>query len=216
MQLILLGPPGVGKGTQAERLAESYRIAHISTGEMFRDAVAKGLELGKQANKYMAAGELVPDEIVIGMVEERLSRPDTAAGFLLDGFPRTTAQAEALDALLKRIGRPITAVVDLRADPEVLVKRLSGRRVCTKCGATYHVDNMPPAKEGVCDQCGGAVQQRKDDQPEAVRTRLVEYQSKTASLTDYYQKTGLLEAVDASGPVDEVLSVIQSLIGGRL
>ncbi len=216
MQLILLGPPGVGKGTQAERLAESYRIAHISTGEMFRDAVARGLELGKQANKYMAAGELVPDEIVIGMVEERLSRPDTAAGFLLDGFPRTTAQAEALDVLLKRIGRPITAVIGLRADQEVLVKRLSGRRVCRKCGATYHADNRPPAKEGVCDQCGGAVQQRKDDQAEAVRTRLVEYQSKTASLTDYYEKMGLLEAVDASGPVDEVLSVIQSLVGGRL
>lgn len=215
MRLILLGPPGVGKGTQAAKLAESYGIAHISTGEMFRDALAKGLELGLKANKYMAAGELVPDEIVIGMVEERLSRPDTDRGFLLDGFPRTAAQAVALDVLLSRIRQPLTAVIDLRAEQDELVARLSGRRVCPKCGETYHVRNMPPAKEGLCDSCGAALEQRRDDRPEAVRTRLQEYEDKTAALTEFYSRQGLLEGVDASGSVDAVFSKVQGLLDTR-
>ncbi len=147
MQVILLGPPGVGKGTQAERIASEFGIAHISTGDMFREAVAAGTELGRTAREYMAAGALVPDEIVIGMVEERLGRDDTRKGFLLDGFPRTIAQAEALERLLQTLGRPVTAVVDLRADEELLITRLSGRRVCASCGATYHVQISLPSRK---------------------------------------------------------------------
>ncbi len=213
--LILLGPPGVGKGTQAARLAALRGIAHISTGEMFRDAVSKGTGLGMKANVYMAAGDLVPDEIVIGMVEERLEQDDCRKGFLLDGFPRTIAQAEALDKLLNRRGCPVWAVLDLSADSEELVRRLSGRRVCASCGATYHVDNKPPAAEGVCDECEGVVAQREDDKPEAIRRRLVEYENKTAALTGYYRDKGLLEVIDASGGVDEVFKRMDERLNSR-
>jgi len=215
LQLILLGPPGVGKGTQAGMVAKKRGIAHISTGEMFREAVAAGTELGKKAHQYMAAGDLVPDDVVIGMVEERLSAPDCQKGFLLDGFPRTIAQAEALSGLLERIGRPVTAVVDLRANRDELIRRLSGRRVCTGCGATYHVDNKPSKVEGVCDVCSRKVAQREDDRAEAISRRLEEYLAKTAALTEYYERKGLLEAVDASGAVEEVLQRVQERIGSR-
>jgi adenylate kinase len=212
MQVILLGPPGVGKGTQAARIASEFGIAHISTGDMFREAVAAGTELGKTARKYMAAGALVPDEIVIGMVEERLGRPDTQKGFLLDGFPRTIPQAEALERLLEKLGRPVTAVVDLVADEELLISRLSGRRVCASCGATYHVENNPPRVEGVCDVCGGEVRQREDDRPEAIRERLREYSSKTAALTEHYSRAGLLESVAASGTPQEVFDLVREAL----
>ena len=212
MQVILLGPPGVGKGTQAARIASEFGIAHISTGDMFREAVAAGTELGKTAREYMAAGALVPDEIVIGMVEERLGRPDTQRGFLLDGFPRTIPQAEALERLLEKLGRPVTAVVDLVADEELLISRLSGRRVCASCGATYHVENSPPRVEGVCDLCGGEVRQREDDRPEAIRERLREYSSKTAALTEHYSRAGLLESVDASGTPQEVFDLVREAL----
>jgi adenylate kinase len=212
MQVILLGPPGVGKGTQAARIASEFGIAHISTGDMFREAVAAGTELGKTARKYMAAGALVPDEIVIGMVEERLGRPDTQKGFLLDGFPRTIPQAEALERLLEKLGRPVTAVVDLVADEELLISRLSGRRVCALCGATYHVENNPPRVEGVCDVCGGEVRQREDDRPEAIRERLREYSSKTAALTEHYSRAGLLESVAASGTPQEVFDLVREAL----
>ena len=212
MQVILLGPPGVGKGTQAARIASEFGIAHISTGDMFREAVAAGTELGKTARKYMAAGALVPDEIVIGMVEERLGRPDTQKGFLLDGFPRTIPQAEALERLLEKLGRPVTAVVDLVADEELLISRLSGRRVCALCGATYHVENNPPRVQGVCDVCGGEVRQREDDRPEAIRERLREYSSKTAALTEHYSRAGLLESVAASGTPQEVFDLVREAL----
>jgi adenylate kinase len=212
MQVILLGPPGVGKGTQAARIASEFGIAHISTGDMFREAVAAGTELGKTAREYMAAGALVPDEIVIGMVEERLGRPDTQKGFLLDGFPRTIPQAEALERLLEKLGRPVTAVVDLVADEELLISRLSGRRVCALCGATYHVENNPPRVEGVCDVCGGEVRQREDDRPEAIRERLREYSSKTAALTEHYSRAGLLESVAASGTPQEVFDLVREAL----
>ncbi len=212
MQVILLGPPGVGKGTQAERIASEFGIAHISTGDMFREAVAAGTELGKTAREYMVAGALVPDEIVIGMVEERLGRDDTRKGFLLDGFPRTIAQAEALERLLQTLGRPVTAVVDLRADEELLITRLSGRRVCASCGATYHVQNKPPKQDGVCDVCGGEVRQREDDRPEAIRERLREYAAKTAALTEHYSRLGLLESIDASGTPEEVFGLVSEAL----
>jgi len=212
MQVILLGPPGVGKGTQAARIASEFGIAHISTGDMFREAVAAGTELGKTAREYMAAGALVPDEIVIGMVEERLGRPDTQKGFLLDGFPRTIPQAEALERVLEKLGRPVTAVVDLVADEELLISRLSGRRVCASCGATYHVENSPPRVEGVCDLCGGEVRQREDDRPEAIRERLREYSSKTAALTEHYSRAGLLESVAASGTPQEVFDLVREAL----
>jgi adenylate kinase len=212
MQVILLGPPGVGKGTQAARIASEFGIAHISTGDMFREAVAAGTELGKTAREYMAAGALVPDEIVIGMVEERLGRPDTQKGFLLDGFPRTIPQAEALERLLEKLGRPVTAVVDLVADEELLISRLSGRRVCALCGATYHVENNPPRVEGVCDVCGGEVRQREDDRPEAIRERLREYSSKTAALTEHYSRAGLLESIAASGMPQEVFDLVREAL----
>jgi len=212
MQVILLGPPGVGKGTQAARIASEFGIAHISTGDMFREAVAAGTELGKTAREYMAAGALVPDEIVIGMVAERLGRPDTQKGFLLDGFPRTIPQAEALERLLEKLGRPVTAVVDLVADEELLISRLSGRRVCASCGATYHVENNPPRVEGVCDVCGGEVRQREDDRPEAIRERLREYSSKTAALTEHYSRAGLLESVAASGTPQEVFDLVREAL----
>jgi adenylate kinase len=212
MQVILLGPPGVGKGTQAARIASEFGIAHISTGDMFREAVAAGTELGKTAREYMAAGALVPDEIVIGMVEERLGRPDTQKGFLLDGFPRTIPQAEALERLLEKLGRPVTAVVDLVADEELLISRLSGRRVCASCGATYHVENNPPRVQGVCDVCGGEVRQREDDRPEAIRERLREYSSKTAALTEHYSRAGLLESIAASGMPQEVFDLVREAL----
>jgi len=212
MQVILLGPPGVGKGTQAARIASEFGIAHISTGDMFREAVAAGTELGKTAREYMAAGALVPDEIVIGMVEERLGRPDTQKGFLLDGFPRTIPQAEALERVLEKLGRPVTAVVDLVADEELLISRLSGRRVCASCGATYHVKNSPPRVEAVCDLCGGEVRQREDDRPEAIRERLREYSSKTAALTEHYSRAGLLESVAASGTPQEVFDLVREAL----
>lgn len=216
MRLVLLGPPGVGKGTQAAKLAGEQEIAHISTGGMFREAVAKGTALGHTANEYMASGKLVPDAVVIGMVEARLQEDDCRAGFLLDGFPRTIGQAQALDALLERLDKPLTAVIDLNADEEELIRRLSGRRVCAACGATYHVDNKPPAKNGICDICGGELIQREDDCPEAIRRRLIEYKEKTSALTQYYAGRGLLEAVDASGSVDGVYQRVQERLKHRL
>lgn len=216
MQVVLLGPPGVGKGTQAARLSAARGIAHISTGDMFRDNVLRGTELGKTANTYMTAGDLVPDSIVIAMVEDRLSQPDCQMGFLLDGFPRTLPQAESLDELLVKIGRPLVAVVDLEADEEELVRRLSGRRVCGACGATYHVDNSPPAEGSKCDKCGGEVVQRKDDRAEAIRRRLVEYHDKTAALTGYYRGRGLLESIDGLGSIEEVLGRVNERLDSRV
>jgi adenylate kinase len=204
MRLVLVGPPGAGKGTQAKYLARHFGIPQISTGDIFRANVAEQTELGKEAKRYMDAGDLVPDQVTIGMVRERLSQEDTGPGFLLDGFPRTVPQAEALREMLKEMGRPLDAVLELKVDDEEVVRRLSGRRTCRQCGHVWHVEFDPPTDEGRCDHCGGELFQRDDDQPETVQRRLDVYRRQTAPLADFYRDAGLLCTIDATGPVDWV------------
>ena len=195
--IILMGPPGAGKGTLAKQLKEALNLVHISTGDMFREAIKAQTELGLLAASYINKGDLVPDDVTIGLVKERLSQPDCEAGFLLDGFPRTLPQAEALNEIAKSISRPIEAVINLDCDNEELVRRISGRRVCKNCGAPYHVVTMKPKVEGVCDLCGGPLYQRKDDNEDALKVRLEHYVSETKPLLDYYQKLGLLESFNS-------------------
>lgn len=195
--IILMGPPGAGKGTLAKQLKEALNLVHISTGDMFREAIKAQTELGVLAASYINKGDLVPDDVTIGLVKERLSQPDCEAGFLLDGFPRTLPQAEALNEIAKSISRPIEAVINLDCDNEELVRRISGRRVCKNCGAPYHVDTMKPKVEGVCDLCGGELYQRKDDNEEALKVRLEHYVQDTKPLLDYYANLGLLESFDS-------------------
>ena len=195
--IILMGPPGAGKGTLAKQLKEALNLVHISTGDMFREAIKAQTELGLLAASYINKGDLVPDDVTIGLVKERLSQPDCEAGFLLDGFPRTLPQAEALNEIAKSISRPIEAVINLDCDNDELVRRISGRRVCKNCGAPYHVITMKPKVEGVCDLCGGPLHQRKDDNEEALKVRLEHYVSETKPLLDYYQKLGLLESFNS-------------------
>jgi adenylate kinase len=213
VRVVLLGPPGVGKGTQAKLMQEHYRIPQISTGDMLREAVADGTPIGGKAKSYMDAGELVPDDVMIGVVEERLVKPDAVHGCLLDGFPRTVPQAQALETLLARSGKPLDAAVALEADEEELVRRLSGRRTCPACSATYHVVNAPPRTEGVCDRCGGTLVTRDDDQPEAVRNRLKVYAAQTEPLIAFYAERGLLRRVDAAGSVDQVFALVREVLG---
>jgi len=212
MNLILLGPPGAGKGTQAKRLTADLGIPQISTGDMLREAVREGSPMGLKAKSYMDAGALVPDEVVVGIVEERIQQPDCARGFMLDGFPRTTAQADALATMLEKKGLKLDHVVCIEADKEELVKRLSGRRTCRQCMAPYHVLFHPPKKEGVCDKCGGELYQRDDDKEEAIRARLVTYESQTAPLIAYYEERGLLRRVNGLGTVEEVYERIKQAI----
>lgn len=214
MRLVLLGAPGAGKGTLAKQLSTALGVVHISTGDIFREEVAAGTELGKKAKSYMDRGALVPDEVVIGMVKQRLSRPDVNAGFILDGFPRTAPQAEALDKALQESGRPLEAVLDIVVPEETVIRRLSGRRVCRGCGAIYHVDTMPVQQEGVCDKCEGEVYQRDDDQAEAIRHRLQVYSQATAPLTEYFRAKGILRPVDGSGTPDEVLGIALAILKG--
>ena len=195
--IILMGPPGAGKGTLAKQLKEALNLVHISTGDMFREAIKAQTELGLLAASYINKGDLVPDDVTIGLVKERLSQPDCEAGFLLDGFPRTLPQAEALNEIAKSISRPIEAVINLDCDNDELVRRISGRRVCKNCGAPYHVVTMKPKVEGVCDLCGGPLFQRKDDNEEALKVRLEHYVSETKPLLDYYKKLGLLESFNS-------------------
>ena len=213
MNLILLGLPGAGKGTQAERIHATYRIPHISTGDMFRQAVRDETPLGKEAKSYMDRGELVPDHVTIGIVEERLQKEDAAKGFLLDGFPRTAAQAEALDTLLNRAGRSLDAVLYVYVPYDILVERLTGRRVCKQCGATYHIIFNPPKQEGICDRCGGTLYQRDDDRPETVQRRLDVNQKETDTLVQFYRERGILKEIDGLGTIDEVFERIQQAIG---
>jgi len=194
--IILMGPPGAGKGTLAKQLI-SLGLVHISTGDMFREAIKAGTELGKLADSYIKHGDLVPDEVTIGLVKERLSQDDCANGFLLDGFPRTTPQAEALDKLTKEINRPIEVAINLDCDEKELVRRISGRRVCKSCGAPYHIDTAKPKVEGVCDICGGPLYQRSDDNEEALKVRLAHYTHSTKPLLDFYQEKGLLASFDS-------------------
>lgn len=212
MILILLGAPGVGKGTQGQRIAERYGIPRISTGDMFRDMAAAGTPLGLKAKEYFTRGELVPDEIVIGLVEERITQPDCKNGFLFDGFPRTVNQADALGAMLNRRGLRLDGVLDLAVSEEELVRRLSGRRTCGNCGAIYHVDSMPPKSPGICDRCGSTLTQRADDAPESVRVRLREYAAKTAPLQEYYRRSGLLRTIDASAEPEVVFGRVEAAL----
>ncbi|MFC4559649.1 adenylate kinase [Virgibacillus kekensis] len=210
MNLILMGLPGAGKGTQAEKINEKYQIPHISTGDMFRLAIKEGTELGKQAKAYMDQGDLVPDEVTIGIVKERLSKDDCKNGFLLDGFPRTIAQAEALQSLLSDMKESIDCVLHVDVPEEKLVERLTGRRICPTCGATYHVIYNPPKEEGICDKDGSALIQREDDQPETVKTRLRVNIKQAQPLLDFYQEKGYLVTVDGDQSIDKVFEDIQS------
>jgi adenylate kinase len=211
--LILLGAPGAGKGTQAQRLASRWGIPQVSTGDMLREARRQGTELGKRAQQYMDAGQLVPDEVVIGLVEERLGRPDAREGVILDGFPRTIPQAEALDALLAKIKRDPARVLAIEVPEAELIERLGGRRSCPRDGASYHVKFTPPRVEGKCDSCGTPLIQREDDRPEAIAKRLEEYRAKTAPLVEHYQKKGALRKVDGVGELETILDRITRALG---
>jgi adenylate kinase len=204
MRLVLVGAPGAGKGTQAKFVAKHFSVPAISTGDIFRANIAAKSELGREAKRYMDAGDLVPDEVTIGIVRDRLSQDDTAGGFLLDGFPRTLAQAEALRDNLDDLGTPLDVVLELQVDDDEVVRRLSGRRTCRQCGHVWHLEFDPPAKEGVCDIDGGELFQRDDDQPETIRRRLEVYAEQTAPLVGFYENAGLLRSITAQGPVDEI------------
>jgi adenylate kinase len=209
MRIVLLGAPGSGKGTQAKKLVEKYSIAQISTGDLLRAAVASGSELGRKAKAIMDAGELVPDEVVLGLIRERLNDPDTANGFILDGFPRNLAQAGALDTLLTEQRQPLDAAVHIHVDAEVIVKRITGRRSCGDCGAIYNVYFSPPAQDGVCDQCGGTdLQHRADDNEDTVRNRLQVYREQTEPLIEYYEGKGLLTTVEGTGDIEQIFEAV--------
>ena len=215
MRLILLGAPGVGKGTQAQRLSTEEGIPQISTGEILRDAIKRGTPLGIQAKSFMEAGNLVPDDVVIGIIRDRLSRSDGADGFILDGFPRTVAQAQALDRMLLDSGAGgIDYVVNFEAPNQEIISRLSGRRTCPDCQAVYHVEHAPPRQEGRCDKCGAALVQRTDDKPDTIAARLKVYDQQTSPLVDYYRERGLLRQLDATVPIDSVYRNFRSLVQG--
>ncbi len=211
--LILLGPPGAGKGTQAGRIVADYGIPHISTGDILRAAVKNQTQMGLEAKKYMDAGELVPDSVVIGIVRDRLQEPDTAKGFLMDGFPRTIPQAEALDAALEGLDRAVTKTLVILVDEEDLVRRLSGRRICRVCQTPFHVVFNPPKGEGVCDKCGGELYQRDDDSEATVRNRLEVYRSQTEPLIGYYDQAGVVARIDGAQSPDEVYEDIRVALG---
>ena len=207
-----MGPPGAGKGTNAKRIATFYKIPHISTGDMFREAIKNKTSLGELASSYMSKGLLVPDEVTIGLVKERLSRDDCKDGYLLDGFPRTLVQAEALTKLSAEIGRPVTNVINIVVSEDILVDRICGRRVCKVCGAPYHVRNMKPKVDGVCDLCGGELVQRKDDNEETLKSRLAEYHKMTEPLIEYYTKLGVVSDIDGTKDLDVLFEDIKAIL----
>lgn len=213
MNLILLGPPGAGKGTQAELLTEKYNIPHISTGDIFRAAIKEGTSLGREAKRFMDNGQLVPDEVVIGIVKERLSKTDCQKGFLLDGFPRTVPQAGALEGYLAGVGRGITAVINIQVDFQILIKRLTGRRVCRSCGAVYHIETKREKVFGVCDLCSGELYQRDDDAAETVKKRLDVYQAQTEPLIKLYEEKKLLLNFNGEESIPELFKKISDHLG---
>lgn len=213
MNLILMGLPGAGKGTQAERIVDTYNIPHISTGDMFRAAIAEGTALGLEAKSYMDKGQLVPDEVTIGIVKERLSQKDTDKGFLLDGFPRTLDQAEALQGILKELNKTIDAVINIEVEPEVIVDRLSGRFICKDCGATYHKLYNPTKVEGTCDRCGGHnFYQRDDDKPETVKNRLAVNIESSKPILEFYKNEDVLYDIDGDRDIDDVFNDVKTII----
>jgi len=214
MNIVLLGAPGAGKGTQAAKMIETWGLAHISTGDILRKAVADETELGMEAKRYMDAGELVPDSVVIGLVKGRLEKPDTESGFILDGFPRTEAQAEALDAALYKMDRPLDAVIEIDVDRDVIVERLTARRTCRQCGRVFSLLVEAPENPDVCPVCGGGLYQRDDDTEATVRNRLEVYDRSTAPLVEYYRAKGLLHTIDGDRPVDDVFSDVRAVLEG--
>lgn len=213
MKLIIMGGPGAGKGTQAGPLVERFGFPHISTGDMFRAAIKNGTEQGLKAKTYMDAGKLVPDEVTIGVVEERLGQPDCKDGFLLDGFPRNLEQGKALDQILDKLGMKLDGVINIEVAEDVLIPRLTGRRVCRQCGASYHMVFNPPEKEGVCGQCGGELYQRSDDNVETAKNRLTVYNEQTQPLIDFYEQKGLLLRINGGQPIDQVFADILKALG---
>jgi adenylate kinase len=214
MNIILMGPPGAGKGTQAKRLIETFNIPHISTGDMFREAIKAGTELGLLAKSYIDQGHLVPDDVTIGLVRERLMKPDTDVGYILDGFPRTITQAEALDEITALLHKPIEIVLNFEVGEKELIRRISGRRVCKICGAPYHIDTMKPLKEGICDICGGPLYQRPDDNEVALKTRLDHYYKETSPLLEYYRKKKLLVELAGASAKEVLNKKVNDLIKG--
>ncbi|MCI7740234.1 MAG: adenylate kinase [Lachnospiraceae bacterium] len=213
MRIIMLGAPGAGKGTQAKKIAEKYNIPHISTGDIFRANIKNGTELGVKAKSYMDQGLLVPDELVVDLVADRIQQDDAKAGYVLDGFPRTIPQAESLDAALAKMGQKIDYAVDVEVPDENIVNRMSGRRACVKCGATYHLQYAKPKAEGVCDVCGEQLILRDDDKPETVQKRLGVYHQQTQPLIDYYENQNVLKEVDGTKDMEEVFADIVSILG---
>lgn len=213
MKIIMLGAPGAGKGTQAKQIADKYGIPHISTGDIFRANIKEGTQLGKKAKSYMDEGLLVPDELVCELVVDRIQHDDCANGFILDGFPRTIPQAEALTEALEKLGSKIDFALDIDVPDENIIERMSGRRACLNCGATYHIVNIPTKVEGICDRCGEKVVLRDDDKPETVKKRLEVYHAQTRPLIDYYKKQNVLKTVDGTQPMDTVFQVIVETLG---
>ena len=215
LRAVLLGPPGAGKGTQAAKVIEKYNVPHISTGDIFRANIKEGTELGKKAKGYMDEGKLVPDELVVDLVTDRLQKDDCKEGFLLDGFPRTIFQAEQLDKFLSDNGQKLDIVLNFKVRKDVLIERIAGRRVCKSCGASFHVVNVPPKKEGICDACGGELFQRKDDNRETVENRINVYESETAVLIGYYEKQGVLVDFDGEKSHEEVFADVVKAIEAK-
>lgn len=215
MKLVFLGPPGAGKGTQAEETCKSFSLTHISTGDILRKAVADGSDVGLEAKKYMEEGDLVPDSIIVGLAADRMSEDDCAEGFILDGFPRTIVQAQALDEELQNSGSRLDLVIYFETSEDVIIRRLTGRRICRKCGANYHIETMKPRVEGVCDRCGGEIYQRSDDKLGTIKKRVKVYHEETDSLIEYYRERDILAEVDGDEAVSELAVVLEGMLSVR-
>ncbi len=213
MKIIMLGAPGAGKGTQAKKIAEKYSIPHISTGDIFRANIKNGTELGKKAKTYMDQGLLVPDELVVDLVVDRVAQDDAKNGYVLDGFPRTIPQAKALDEALAKLGEKVDYAINVEVPDENIIRRMSGRRACVSCGATYHLVHIPPKKDGICDTCGSELILRDDDKPETVKKRLDVYHEQTQPLIDYYKERGILKEVDGTVDMADVFAAIVEILG---